>query len=154
MKLTSRSLLASVLVMAAAAASGTAAAQGTQSTAPASGAHAQTRQNLIAQHLADLRAKLNITPQQEHQWDIYAQTIRDNAQSGGDAIRETAKKVATLSADDAMQSYDALAQLQAQNMHKLSAAFSQLYASLSANQKQVADTLFRNQAQQAQQAHH
>lgn len=53
-----------------------------------------------------------------------------------------------------MQSYDALAQLQAQNMHKLSAAFSQLYASLSANQKQVADTLFRNQAQQAQQAHH
>ncbi len=49
-----------------------------------------------------------------------------------------------------MQSYAQIEQLRAQQMQKLVPAFQTLYASLSDQQKQQADSLFRNQAVKAQ----
>ena len=90
-----------------------------------------------------LHDQIKITPAQEQQWDAFAQVMRDNAQKTRDAYHERGEKFASMNADDSMKSYASLAQLHADNMQKLSAAFSTLYASLSDAQKADADAAFR-----------
>ncbi|MFP6557775.1 Spy/CpxP family protein refolding chaperone [Paraburkholderia sp. B3] len=106
---------------------------------------AQKHGDFVEQRIDQLHSELKITAQQSQQWDAYAQVMRDNAHSTDAAIRDRAQKLESLSADDAMKSYASLAQLHADNMQKLATAFSALYASLSNDQKAVADKLFRNQ---------
>ncbi|PLZ02930.1 hypothetical protein CY652_08425 [Burkholderia sp. WAC0059] len=124
-----------------------ASAQTTPASAPdaASGSHARRHADYIEQRLNTLHAQLKITDQQSQQWDAYAQVVRDNAHSTDAAFRDRARQLPTLNADDAMKSYASIAQLHAENMQKLSTAFSALYASLSDDQKQTADELFRNE---------
>jgi cytochrome c-type biogenesis protein CcmH/NrfG len=106
---------------------------------------AQKHADFVEQRINQLHSQLKITAQQSQQWDAYAQVMRDNARSTDAAIRGRAQKLQSLNADDAMKSYASLAQLHADNMQKLSTAFSTLYASLSDDQKAIADELFRNQ---------
>ncbi len=51
----------------------------------------------------------------------------------------------SLNADESIKSYAALAQLHADNMKKLSTAFSALSATLSDDQRKTADVMFRNE---------
>ena len=106
--------------------------------------HMQKRADIVEQRISELHAKLKITDQQSKQWDAFAQTMRDNAHKTDQAFRDRADKLATQNADEAMKSYAALAQLHADNMQKLSAALSDLYAVLSDPQKQIADAMYRN----------
>jgi protein CpxP len=108
-------------------------------------AHAQKHQDFVEQRIDELHAELKITDQQSQQWDAFAQTMRDNAKSADQAFHDRAQKLPSMSADDSMKSYAALAQLHAENMQKLSTAFSALYAALSDDQKQTADVLYRNE---------
>jgi hypothetical protein len=71
--------------------------------------------------------------------------MRDNAKAADQAFHDRAQKLSSMSADDSMKSYAALTQLHADNMQKLSTAFSALYAALSDDQKQTADVLYRNE---------
>ncbi|GAB2585679.1 Spy/CpxP family protein refolding chaperone [Dyella jejuensis] len=115
------------------------------STAPAATkTHAQRRADEVEQQITSLHTKLGITDAQSSQWDAYAQAMRDNAQKTGEAFKERAQKMSAMNADEVMKSYAELAQLHADNMQKLSSAFSTLYAALSPEQKQTADDLFRN----------
>jgi len=131
---------------------GTAAAQSTapasassSATAPAAKkSHMQRRMDEVEQQISDLHAELNITDAESTQWDAYAQVMRDNAQRTGQALKDRHQKMESMSADDSMKSYAQLAQLNADNMQKLSSAFSALYAVLSPDQKQTADELFKN----------
>lgn len=106
---------------------------------------AQKHADFVEQRIEQLHSELKITAAQSQQWDAYAQVMRDNAHSTDAAIRDRAQKLQSLNADDAMKSYASLAQLHADNMQKLATAFSTLYASLSDDQKAIADQLFRNQ---------
>jgi hypothetical protein len=56
-----------------------------------------------------------------------------------------------LSAPDNMRSYAQIARAYADNTERLATAFDSLYASLSDNQKQATDKLFRQQATAATQ---
>jgi len=114
---------------------------------------AQKHADFVEQRIDQLHSELKITAQQSQQWDAYAQVMRDNARSTDAAIRDRAQKLPSLNADDAMKSYASLAQLHADNMQKLSGAFSTLYASLSDDQKAIADQLFRNQHGRAHRKH-
>jgi len=115
--------------------------------------HAQKRADVVEQRITDLHAKLNITDQQSKQWDAFTQTMRDNANKTDGAFRDRAQKLSSMDADDAMKSYAALAQQHAENMQKLSSAFSDLYAVLSPEQKQVADAMYRNEQAKKKAAH-
>ncbi len=114
------------------------------SNAQAAARHAQKHEDFVEKRIKDLHAQLKITDQQSQQWDGFAQTMRDNAQKMDQAFRDRAQKLPSLDADDAMKSYAALAQLHADNMQKLAAAFSTLYGTLSDDQKKTADILYRN----------
>lgn len=126
-----------------------------QSTAPASDSsssaaptakksHMQRRMDEVEEQISDLHSQLNITDAQSTQWDAYAQVMRDNAKRTGEALRDRHQKMEGMNADDSMKSYAQIAQLNADNMQKLSSAFSALYAVLSSEQKQTADEMFKN----------
>jgi protein CpxP len=106
---------------------------------------AQKHEDFIEKRINDLHSQLKITAAQSSQWDAFAQTMRDSAKKAGDSYRERAQKLSTLSADDAMKSYAALAQGHADNLQKLAASFSTLYATFSDDQKKTADVLFRDE---------
>ena len=132
------------------------AATASDATSSASTAthHSQKRADAVEQRISDLHAQLKITDQQSKQWDAFAQTMRDNAKKAADAFRDRAQKLPSMNADEAMKSYAALTQLHAENMQKLSAAMSDLYAVLSSDQKQTADAMYRNSGEQKHKAMH
>ncbi|GAB2543460.1 Spy/CpxP family protein refolding chaperone [Rhodanobacter koreensis] len=133
----------------------TAAASDTpSSTAPAAKTHAQKRADAVEQRISDLHAQLKITDAQSKQWDAFAQTMRDNAMKTSQAFHDRAQKLSSMNADEAMKSYAQLAQNHADNMQKLSSAWSDLYAVLSADQKQTADVMYRNQSTKRHNAPH
>lgn len=155
MKTTLRSLTLPALLSFALVAAPVWAQQAAPATAPAAqklptttppGAqdHGQKHADAVEQRIADLHAKLKITDQQAKPWDAFAQTMRDNARKADQAFRERAQKLPTMSAADAMKSYADLTETHADNMKKLSSAFSDLYAALSPEQKQIADAMYRN----------
>jgi periplasmic protein CpxP/Spy len=136
-----------------------------QSTAPASASssaatptakksHMQKRMDEVEQQVSDLHDALGITDAESTQWDAYAQVMRDNAQRTGQALKDRHQKMETMNADDSMKSYAQLVQLNADNVQKLSTAFSALYAVLSPEQKQTADELFKNRPPRARGGDH
>ena len=118
-----------------------AAAPSAPASAPASGG--KKHGDEIEAQIKSLHDQIKITPAQEQQWDTFAQVMRDNAQKTRDAYHERGQKFSGMNADDSMKSYATLAQMHADNMQKLSAAFSTLYASLTDEQKANADAAFR-----------
>jgi hypothetical protein len=92
-----------------------------------------------------LHKQLAITPAQESQWTQFAQVMHDNAAAMHAAFESRGSKLADMNAADNMQSYAELARVHADNMQKLAASFQTLYASLSDEQKQTADAVFRHE---------
>lgn len=113
-------------------------------TPPGAQDHGQKHSDTVEQRIADLHAQLKITDEEAKPWDAFAQTMRDNARKADQAFRERAQKLPTMSAADAMKSYADLTETHADNMKKLSSAFSDLYSALSPEQKQIADAMYRN----------
>lgn len=110
----------------------------------------QTIEALVEKRINDLHRQLHITSTESSQWDQFVQVMRDNAKEIDQAYADRSQKIGNMSAVDSMQSYAQIEQLRAQQMQKLVPAFQTLYASLSDQQKQQADALFRNQAAKAQ----
>jgi protein CpxP len=133
--------------------SATPAATASSATSTMSKSHTQMHADVVEQKITELHTELNITDQQSKPWDAFAQTMRDNATKTDAAFRDRASKLSGMNADDAMKSYAALAQQHAENMQKLSSTFSDLYAVLSPEQKQVADAMYRNEQAKKKSAH-
>jgi hypothetical protein len=93
----------------------------------------------VEKHIADLHAKLNITPAEQSQWDAVAATMRDNANELDQAID---KREAHATAIEDLTAYGDVVQAHADGIKKLAKAFSSLYASMSDDQKKVADGVF------------
>jgi protein CpxP len=101
----------------------------------------------LEQHNKRLHDQLAITAEQQPQWDKFTEVMRSNAFDMRRTAAQRTEKLATLNAAENMQSYADLAKVHAANMDKASTAFQSLYATLSPQQKAVADKLFRNQAE-------
>lgn len=145
--------LLALAVFAASAWAQDAASGGTAAASPGAPAAGGKKQgDEVEARIKSLHDQIKITPAQEQQWDAFAQVMRDNAQKTRDAYHERGQKFSSMNADDSMKSYAALAQMHADNMQKLSAAFSTLYASLSDEQKADADAAFRYE--RARHRHH
>jgi hypothetical protein len=110
----------------------------------------ETMQAMVEKRITDMHRELQVTPAESSQWDQFAQVMRDNAKEIDQAYKDRADKLDSMSAVDNMQSYAQIEQLRAQQVQKLVPAFQTLYASLSDQQKQRADALFRNQAAREQ----
>jgi periplasmic protein CpxP/Spy len=164
--MTARTSLPSLALVALLALPGAAFAQGTPQAAtppaPAPQATAPAGQNVprrlapqaVEQHIDRLHTQLRITSAQQQQWDQFAQVMRDNAANMRQAVEQRGTQLASMNAAQDMQSYAQLAQQHAEDMQKLSTAFQTLYDSMSPEQKQNADMVFRGRAAHAAHAAH
>ncbi len=121
---------------------------------PVPGKNAEER---VEHRIKELHAQLRITPAEEPQWNQFAEVMRDNARSMDEIFRERAQGFEAMNAVQNMQSYEKLAQAHAQDLEKLVPAFQKLYDAMPDDQKQLADQVFRANAEQHAQrraAHH
>ena len=100
----------------------------------------------VQRRIVDLHTKLGITPAEESLWSAVAQTMQDNAGELDKAIDKREDADTTAIGD--LNAYGNVVQAHADGIKKLSAVFTPLYASMSDQQKKVADEVF------AQAGHH
>jgi hypothetical protein len=92
--------------------------------------------------IAYVKAELKITPAQEAAFDKYAQAIRDNAAATQKSFQDMrGQHGQNVSALDRVEQRAKMAQTRDQEEQQYLAAFRPLYASLSPDQKKVADDL-------------
>ncbi len=111
--------------------------------APAPSAHAARHNAYVERRIAVLRSRLKITPAQTQAFEQFAQVMRDNASHMDALMAERQQKVSTMSAVDALKSYQAVAQQHLDDMQTLVPAFQTLYDALSPEQKTLADRDFQ-----------
>jgi hypothetical protein len=138
-------------------AAGPVLAQGTpapaSTTAPtATAAAIQKRDTMVERRITQLHADLNITAQQQPQFDAFANAMRQNASEMDQFQADHASVTASGSAVDLLKTYASFTQMHAQEVQNLVGPFSALYDALSPEQKRVADRSFRTFAR-AQQQH-
>lgn len=107
----------------------------------------------VNRRIADLHAKLHITAAEEPQWHQFADVMRANASRMAQIFAVREKDFRSMNAVDDMKSYAGIAQQHAKNMELLVPAFENLYNSLSEEQKQTADRLWRGRAERAHRKH-
>lgn len=137
------------------AASATAPKAAPSNAAPGSNGPASQRHDMskrVDQRIDQLHSELHITSAQQSQWDQFAQVMRDNARGMDQMLDQRGTQLASMNAAETMQSYAQLAEQHATDVQKLASAFQPLYDSMSAEQKQNADTVFRGKANRSQ--HH
>lgn len=118
------------------------AVPGAPVTAPAQTARGRQEALRVDQHLADLHRRLRITPAEQRQWDLFAQTVRENAVRM-DQLFAARAGAATLNAVEDLRSYAGIAEAHAQDMQRLLPMFEALYGAMSADQRKLADTAFK-----------
>ena len=155
-----RPLLAAALAIPAAIALQATSASAAETGAAATGAAAEPNTPAsgpmmarVEQRIATLHAQLQITAAEEPQWQEFAKVMRANAQKMEENASKRAAKFQSLSAVENMKSYADMAVEHGQNVQRLAAAFEIVYNLMSPNQKKLADTVFRERAEQRQQRH-
>jgi periplasmic protein CpxP/Spy len=133
--------------------SGTSGTSATQPVGPMKDAKSARHENRVEKRIADLHARLKITPAQEQKWSQFTQVMRDNARQMDQDYQQRSQRVQEMSALDNMHSYAKIAEAHAQDVQKLVSPFEALYSSMSAEQKHTADQVFRSYAERAHHRH-
>lgn len=123
------------------------AAPATTSPMPAQSARAQTPEQRVETHIAQLHAQLRITPAEQPQWNQFARIMRENARDMDQAFMRRSEQYLTMNAVQNMQSYEQIAAAHAASLQKLVPAFETLYNEMPEQQKRVADQVFRANAE-------
>jgi hypothetical protein len=103
----------------------------------------------VEMHIKSMHAKLKITPDEELQWGMVAQTMRDSATELEQAMDKRQAMVGSSTALDNLNSYGDIAQAHVDGVKKLSAAFTPLYDAMPDDQKKLADEVFAQRAHMA-----
>jgi catalase (peroxidase I) len=111
-------------------------------------------QQAVEQRIQALQAKLAITPGEMHDWNDFAQVMRDNASSTDQLFQQRAHSAATMTAVENMRSYAGIARSYADNTQKLADAFATFYGKLTPEQQKSADALFRAPSPATAAPHH
>lgn len=105
---------------------------------------------MVEKQIATMHTRLKITPQEDAQWQAFAQVMRDNANTLDALYQQRSNEFATLNAVDGLKTYAAIAQAHADGVQKLVPAFTALYDAMTPDQQKNADAVFRYQAERAQ----
>jgi len=131
-----------------------AAASSPLAGSPVPGKSAEVR---VERRIKELHTQLRITAAEEPQWNQFAQVMRENARDMDEAFMQRAQQYPTMNAVQNMQSCEQIAEEHARRVQKLVPVFQNLYAAMPEQQKQLADQVFRANAekhmQHAAQAH-
>jgi hypothetical protein len=105
---------------------------------------AQDRQDVarVDRYISELHRRLRITAAEQPQWDVFAQTMRDNALHM-DQLFRARSAAETMNAVEDLKSYAGIAEAHAEDMQRLVPAFETLYSAMSPEQQRLADTAFK-----------
>jgi periplasmic protein CpxP/Spy len=106
----------------------------------------------VEAHIKQLHAQLKITPNEENDWNQFADVMRTNARDMQAAMQEREQQYPQMNALQNMESYQKLAETHAEHLQKLVSAFETLYNALPDQQKKLADQVFKARAEQRQHA--
>jgi periplasmic protein CpxP/Spy len=114
-------------------------AQAAQKAPPKAQAQQQAPQEPgVERQIAELKKRLNITPQQQPQFDAFAQVMRQNAQTMEPLIQEQQQSKPSTVVED-MKSAAKFAEAEAESLKRLLGPAQALYDSLTDQQKKIAD---------------
>jgi periplasmic protein CpxP/Spy len=114
-------------------------AQAGQKAAPKAQAQPPSPQEQgIEREIAELKKRLNITPQQQPQFDAFAQAMRQNAQTM-EPLMQLQQQSTSRNAVDDLKAAAKFADAEADSLRKLVTPLEALYGSLSDQQKKIAD---------------
>jgi len=113
-----------------------------------------TKAETVEQRIANLHAKLKITPDEEAKWNDVAQAMRENAAALEKLNAErTTQAPQGMTAVDDLKGYEKFAQAHADGLKNLIASFQTLYDSLPDAQKKNADQVFQSFGQKGRAGH-
>jgi hypothetical protein len=92
---------------------------------------------------ANVKKSLKISTKQEDMWDNLVNVMRENAEEMDELIKARADKTKTMNAVDDLKSYSEILDAHAEGMKKSIPPFEKLYTSMSDEQKEDADVLFK-----------
>ncbi|MDQ7977646.1 Spy/CpxP family protein refolding chaperone [Paraburkholderia sp. SARCC-3016] len=146
-------LLVSALSISSAFAQTPASSAAPAMTAASNADKSARREQHVEDRIAYLHQQLKITPQQETQWNAFADVMRNNGDTMA-KLFEARRADKNISALDDMKQYAEITQAHADGTKKLVDAFQPLYDSMSADQKKLADTTFRESPPQGRRHSH
>ena len=111
---------------------------------PVAGRNAKER---VEQRIKELHAQLRMAPAECPQWDEFVQVMGENARDMDQAWLQRVDHSQSMNAVQNMQSYEQIAEQHAQHLQKLVPAFQSLYNAMPDQQKQLADQVFRANAE-------
>jgi hypothetical protein len=117
-----------------------------QASAPAAASHSHHVET-VDDRVKELHAELKITPAEEDKWAKVADAMRGNAKTVDDLIQQRHDNAQKQTAVENLQSWNAIAQANADGSKALLDAFSALYADMPDAQKKLADAAFRPAAE-------
>ena len=85
---------------------------------------------------------LKITPAQEKLWENLQQVMREDAKEMDALTADRAEKTKTMNAVERMKFHSQLTETRLNQIKKFIPPFEELYASMSDEQKKIADTVF------------
>lgn len=106
-------------------------------------------ENALESRINGLHEQLKITAEQEKKWQAVAKVMRSNAEASHSLVMEKRKDEASLTAVADLNAYADIAEAHAKHVRKLAKVFAELYDGMSADQKKVADDVFREHKQKS-----
>jgi protein CpxP len=94
--------------------------------------------------IAQLRARLGVTPAEEPQWDAVAQAMRADTLHMAQAFQTRMQQRTYMNALEDLRSYVAMMRVHVADLQQLETAFAAFYARLSPPQRSVANSVFQN----------
>jgi len=111
---------------------------------PAAGPEA-TKAETVEQRIASLHTALQITSDEESNWNGVAQAMRDNAATMEKLAADKADQASQgMTAMDDLKVYEKFARAHVAGLKSLNASFEKLYDAMPDPQKKVADQVFQN----------
>jgi hypothetical protein len=125
-------------------------AQGTPKAAPSAAGGVEAR---VEAYARKLHAELQITPAEEAEWKEYVAVMQENARDMARTIMERTRQLDSMNAVENLKSYERLSEAHVERLQKLIPAFEKLYDAMPAQQKKIADEVFRASAKRHIAAH-
>jgi len=107
----------------------------------------------VQQQIERLHGQLKITPAQEQAWNQFAEVMRANADHMAKLYQDRSEHFQNMTAVENLNNYLQIVQAQAGDLSRKVETFQALYDTLSPEQKQAADRLFRYQEENREQRH-
>ena len=110
---------------------------------------APKHENALESRISSLHDQLKITADQEKKWQAVTKVMRSNAEASHALVMEKRKDEASLTAVADLNAYADIEEAHAKHVRKLAKVFAELYDSMNADQKKVADDVFREHKQKS-----